>query len=167
MELHSQFIQNDKVIKTHWVEDEPTHNMQSNDHIGGVHAICFYGDKIVVVYAPEKNRWTPPGGGVEPGETYEQATVREIHEESNMNVLYHQYIGYQDATDESGKKLPRQARSFCIVEPFGDFVSDPDNDITEIKLIDPKDYKQYFDWGKVGDRMMTLAMEMKKDFDKK
>ena len=54
----------------------------------------------------------------------------------------------------------RQTRSFCIVEPYGDFVSDPDGDITEIKLIDQRDYKQYFDWGKVGDRIMERAIEI-------
>ena len=29
-----------------------------------------------------------------------------------------------------------------------------------IKLIDPKDYKQYFDWGAVGERVMARALEM-------
>jgi hypothetical protein len=29
-----------------------------------------------------------------------------------------------------------------------------------IKLIDPKDHKQYFDWDAVGDRIMARAMEM-------
>ena len=38
-------------------------------------------------------------------------------------------------------------------------ISDPDDDITEIKLIDPKDYKQYFDWGENGDRIMKKAIE--------
>ena len=59
----------------------------------------------------------------------------------------------------------RQVRMFCIVEPYGDFVSDPDGDVTEIKLIDPKDYKQYFDWGEIGDRIVERAVEMKKEYD--
>ncbi len=170
MEIRSQFQYNGKTCYTHWVEEEPTHNLQpkgtKGDRVGGVHAICFYGDKMIVVYAGDKNSWGPPGGGIEKGETYEQATVREIQEESNMRVLYQHFIGYQDVSDEFHVIQERQARVFCIVEPYGDFMSDPDHDITEIKLIDPKDYKQYFDWGEVGDRMMKLALEMKKDFDK-
>jgi hypothetical protein len=50
----------------------------------------------------------------------------------------------------------------CIVEPYGDFESDPDNDISEIKLIDPKDYKQYFDWKEIGDRIVKKAVELNK-----
>src|SRR3990167_7338674 len=59
-------------------------------------------------------------------------------------------------------RIIRQVRSFCIVEPIGNFAADPDGDVTEIKLIDPKDYKQYFDWGKIGERVMSRAMELKK-----
>ena len=131
----------------------------------GVHAFCFCGDKLVVVYHQDKKCWTPPGGGIEKGETYEQAVVREVQEETNMKILYQELIGYQDIY-EPGRTI-RQTRSFCIVEPYGDFVSDPDGDISEIKLIDPKDYKQYFDWLKIGDRIMERAMEMKQDYDNK
>ena len=39
--------------------------------------------------------------------------------------------------------------------------SDPDGDVTEVKLIDPKDYKIYFDWGIVGDRLMGWIILIK------
>ena len=39
------------------------------------------------------------------------------------------------------EKIIRQTRSFCVVEPYGEFVADPDGDITKIELINPKDYK--------------------------
>ena len=31
----------------------------------------------------------------------------------------------------------------------------------EIKSISPKDYKQYFDWGEVGDRIVQRTMQLK------
>jgi ADP-ribose pyrophosphatase YjhB (NUDIX family) len=128
--------------------------------ISAVHALCFYGDKLVIVYSEKKGIWTPPGGGVEGDETAEEATIREIKEETNMKVLKHRFIGYQDITTPKG--LVTQTRSFCIVEPYGEFVADPDEgEITEIKLIDPKDHQQYFDWGKIGDRIMERALELK------
>jgi ADP-ribose pyrophosphatase YjhB (NUDIX family) len=171
MEIRSQYEYNGKTFNSHWIEDEPTHNLHpkgtNGDRVGGVHAICFCRDKIVMAYEEKKKRWGPLGGGIEKSETYEQAVVREIQEESNMKVLYQNYIGYIDVSDIEGNMVERQARVFCIVEPYGDFVSDPDQDITEIKLIDPKDYKQYFDWGEIGDRIMELAIGMKKDFDTK
>ncbi len=128
--------------------------------ISAVHALCFCGDKLVIVYSERKGIWTPPGGGVEDDETAEEAIIREIKEESNMKVLYHQFIGYQDITGP--KEFTTQTRSFCIVEPYGDFVADPDDgEITEIKLIDPKDHQKYFNWGKIGDRIIERALELK------
>jgi ADP-ribose pyrophosphatase YjhB (NUDIX family) len=128
----------------------------------GVHAFCFCNGKFVIVFNNEKKYWTPPGGAIEPGETYEQAVIREVQEETNMKVLRQELIGFQDIYEPN--RTVRQTRSFCIVEPYGDFISDPDEDITEIKLIDPKDYKQYFDWLKIGDRIMGRAIYLNNKF---
>lgn len=46
--------------------------------IDAVHAYCFCDDKLVLVYAGSKGYWTPPGGGVEKGETVTEAVAREV-----------------------------------------------------------------------------------------
>lgn len=106
-----------------------------------------------------KSGWMPPGGGIEPGETYEEAVVREVMEETNMKVIHQELIGFQDIYEP--ERIVRQTRSFCIVEPLGDFISDPDGKVTEIKLLEPEDYKRYFDWGKIGERIMKRAIVMR------
>lgn len=130
----------------------------------GVHTFCFCGGKLVIVFNNVRKYWIPPGGGIEKGETYQEAVIREVQEETNMKVLHQELIGFQDIYEPN--RIVRQTRSFCIVEPYGDFVSDPDGDISEIKLIDPKDYKQYFNWGEIGDRIMERAQEMLKEYNK-
>ena len=77
--------------------------------IKGVHAYCFYKDKLVIVWAENKQYWTLPGGGVEPGESVEEAVAREVREESNMNVLHQELIGVQDIFE--GEKVISQTRS--------------------------------------------------------
>ncbi len=131
--------------------------------ISGVHAYCFYKDTLVVVYAEEKGYWTPAGGGVEEGESVQDAVRREVKEETNMRVLEQRLIGYQDISEP--ERVVTQTRSVCLVEPYGAFVSDPDGDITKIELIDPKYYKRYFDWGIVGDHIMQRALEIKAVMD--
>lgn len=131
-----------------------------NFNIAGVHSFCFYNDKLVIVNEG-KDYWTPPGGTIEKGETYEQASVREVKEESNMKVIYQECIGYQDFKLPEEKRVIRQVRMFCSVEPFDDFVIDPDGDILEIKLIDPKDFRKYIKWGEIGDHLMKSAIEIR------
>lgn len=164
MEIKSKLVTSSgRELDIIYMEDADPYADIEGKLLSAVHAICFYGDKLVVVYHKERKYFAPPGGGIEEGETYEQAVVREVKEETNMKVLHQELIGYQDIY-EPGRTI-RQTRSFCIVEPYGDFVSDPDGDISEMKLIDPKDYKQYFDWLKIGDRIMERAMEMLKKFN--
>ncbi|MFZ2038696.1 MAG: NUDIX domain-containing protein [Minisyncoccia bacterium] len=141
----------------YYENENPMENLEGKI-LKGVHGFCFCGGKLVVVYSDKKGYWTPPGGGIESGESYEEALIREIKEESNMRVISHQLIGHIDITEPN--RIVRQTRSFCLVEPYGDFVTDPDGDINKIELIDPKDYKKYFDWGEIGDRLMEQAVDM-------
>lgn len=145
-------------------EDNFLNNLEGKS-LQAVHAYCFYNGKLVVVYADNKGYWTPPGGGIEQGESVEEAVIREVKEETNMKVLHQEIIGYQDVYEP--EKIIRQTRSFCVVEPYGEFVVDSDGDVTKIELIDPQDYKKYFDWSAIGDRIMRRAIEMKDKFENK
>jgi len=141
-------------------------DIESLDELNGrkvdaVRAYCFYGNELVIVYSDIKGYWTPPGGGVESGETVEEAVVREILEETNMRVIKQKPIGTLEVFEPEQTKF--QVRLVCTVEPMGPFVADtdPEGDITEIKLIDPKDIKQYFDWGEVGEHVLARALELR------
>ena len=127
-------------------------------NVSGVHAFCFYKGEMVVVFSAAKGYWGPPGGGVEAGESVEEAVAREVKEETNMRVVSQRLIGFQDVFEPT--RIVTQTRSACIVEPFGPFEKDPDGDVTEIKLIDPKECKKYFDWGAVGERLLKRALEV-------
>lgn len=131
----------------------------SGNKINAVHAFCFFEDKLVLVYSDKKGAWSLPGGSVEYSESVDDAVIREVREETNMKVLKQKVIGYQSIEEPKG--LVFQTRSVCIVEPYGEFVSDPDGDVTKIILIDPKDIKNYFDWGEVGDHILYQALKLK------
>jgi len=88
-----------------------------------------------------------------------RAEGRSDEEETNMKVSHQKLIGYQDIFEPDC--VVRQVRSFCIVEPCGPFISDIDGDVMRIKLIEPKDYKRYFDWGEIGERVMKRAVSIR------
>ncbi|MBP6857675.1 MAG: NUDIX hydrolase [Candidatus Pacebacteria bacterium] len=125
------------------------------------YGVCFYEDKIFIGYDGNKNFWGLVGGSVEEGESLEQTLGREVREESNTEILNFIPIGYQKVTNTENDKNFYQLRYACLVKPYGPFIADPAGSVTEIKLIDPKDYKQYFDWGKIGERIINRAIELK------
>ncbi|MFA6446173.1 MAG: NUDIX domain-containing protein [Candidatus Paceibacterota bacterium] len=126
------------------------------------YGVCFCNGEMVIGYGGNKQNWGLIGGTIEKGETFEQTFKREIKEESNMEVILCKPIGYQKMTDTRDNSYIYQLRYFAIVKPYGPFISDPAGGITEIKLIDPVDFKKYFYWGKIGDRIISRAIEMLK-----
>ena len=126
--------------------------------VHGATAVCFYNDKLVLVYEKDKGRWNLPGGGVDGNESVEEAVIREVREETNMRVIKQAILGLQINTYPSGE-IFNHSRSVCLVEPYGPFVADPAGDVTEIKLIDPADFRQYYNWGANSDRMMEVALK--------
>ncbi len=125
------------------------------------YAACFYGEEIVIVYHGNKNTWGLVGGSIEKGETFEQTLKREIKEESNMEVLNFAPVGYQKCIDTRDSSYIYQLRYACTARPYGTFVSDPAGTITEMKLINPKDHKKYFDWGVIGEKIIERATTLK------
>jgi len=159
MQIKSEFIDDKGRLAEVTYEDADSFDHLLSKKVTQAYGVCFVEGKIVIVYSNKNNHWILPGGSIEKGETFEQCLRREVQEESNMKVLSFAPIGYQEVHCDG--KIFNQLRYICIVEPYGDFVSDPDFSITEIKLIDPQDYKSYFDWGEVGKRIMQRALEMK------
>ncbi|KND49858.1 MAG: hypothetical protein AB198_00420 [Parcubacteria bacterium C7867-003] len=125
------------------------------------YGVCFCEDKIVIGFGGHKNSWGLIGGTIEKGETLDETFAREIQEEANMEVIKKLPVGYQKVIDTRDNSFVYQLRYVAITKPFGPFVSDPAGSITEIKHIDPKDYKQYFNWGKTGERVIQRAVELR------
>lgn len=159
MIINDFMVWKDRKIKLVWHDCDSFDDLPK-DKLQQSYGVCFYGNKLVITRGGF-GKWNIVGGHIEKGETPEEALEREVIEETNMKVLKQIPIGYQEVFEPEGK-LVFQLRSFCIVEPIGRFKRDPAESVTEIKLINPKDYKKYFDWGKIGNRIMEMAIEILK-----
>jgi len=128
-----------------------------------VYGVCFVKNKMVVVFGEggkNGNGWGLVGGHVEKGESFEETLIREVQEETNMKVIKCTPVGVQKVISPNGK-IYYQLRYFAFVEPIGKFEKDPAGSVSKIKMINPKEYKKYFDWGEIGDRIIGRAIELK------
>lgn len=158
MEIKSQFEYGGKTAYVTYKDRDSFDDLKSKN-VTQVYAVCFWEDKVVLVHNTGQNSFSLPGGGLERGETFEGCLEREVKEETNMKVLTFAPIGYQEVTDLKEPAI-FQLRYACTVEPYGDFVSDPDGDVDGIKTINIEEFKQHIKWGEVGDRIFERALEL-------
>lgn len=125
-----------------------------------VYGVCIYDGKMIIGYGGKKDSWGLIGGTIENGETFLETLTREIQEESNMEVLSAIPVGYQKVTDTRDGSFVYQLRYACTARPHGPFISDPAGSVTKIASIAPEEYKQYFNWGQIGERIISRALEL-------
>lgn len=61
--------------------------------IESVFGIVFHQDKVLLIKRSDAPMWAFPGGGVERGETPEETTVRELKEETGLDVSIIRLVG--------------------------------------------------------------------------
>lgn len=78
----------------------------------GVSICIFRGDEVLLVQrskAPGEGSWAPVGGGIEPGETAEVAALREVAEETGVEIRLVGRVGRREiVTGEFDPARPRR-----------------------------------------------------------
>src|SRR5438067_7769104 len=59
----------------------------------GVNALIFDQGRILLAHRRDIDWWNLPGGGMEVGETVDEAVVREVREETGLEVQVEQLVG--------------------------------------------------------------------------
>jgi 8-oxo-dGTP diphosphatase len=104
--------------------------------------IEFPSNKILLVKRATvvfKGYWALPGGRVDAGETVEQAVVREVREETGLQVKIVRKIGeYHERGVQDGIEYDYYPACF-LVKPMSEKIKRQKKEIEEIRLVDLKD----------------------------
>jgi 8-oxo-dGTP diphosphatase len=121
---------------------EPMLHKERDGEVVG--AILRPNDKLIAITKPfyPKGTYRFPSGGIEVGESIEEALYREIHEETNLIVEIAQYVAIVQYTVEAS---PRHFTShvFLVKEKGGKLACvDEDEQISEYREIDLEDLQK-------------------------
>jgi 8-oxo-dGTP diphosphatase len=99
--------------------------------------IPFPPDKVLLIKRrtlPFKGYWALPGGRVDPGESVEQTIVREVKEETGLDVIVVRKIGdYHEQGVQEGEEYDYYPACF-LVKTLGGEIKKQESEIEEIKL---------------------------------
>jgi 8-oxo-dGTP diphosphatase len=87
--------------------------------------------EIAVVHRPVHEDWSFPKGKLEPGETFELAARREVHEETGMLCRLIRFIGHTEYVDRKGR--PKAVAYWVMAAQSGSF--QPNAEVDELRWV--------------------------------
>jgi 8-oxo-dGTP diphosphatase len=87
--------------------------------------------RVLVVHRPGHDDWSFPKGKAEAAESWEDAALREVEEETGLRCEIGEYLGSALYDVTEGPKEVRYYRMACTGEPM------PDTEVDEVRWANP------------------------------
>jgi ADP-ribose pyrophosphatase YjhB (NUDIX family) len=129
-----------------------------------VSGLCFNKDgKILMIGS---HHWNIPGGKPEVGETVEETLVREVREESNVEITHFEPLGvmmiiYPNNPNKKEGEIFYQLRFIAKIEKINTQIPDPaGGKIRKRMFVEPEKCIEYVNWGYEAERMFDSAKKL-------
>jgi 8-oxo-dGTP diphosphatase len=93
------------------------------------------GAEICVVHRPRYGDWSLPKGKLDPGESFEEAALREVREETGLRCSLIRELGSTQYSDGRGR--PKTVRYWLMKIEGGEF--EPNDEVDELRWMAPSE----------------------------
>ena len=90
--------------------------------------------EIVVVHRPRYDDWSFPKGKLDPGETFEEAALREVREETGLTCRLGPELAFAHYEDNKGR--PKLVR-YWLMAVIDDPGFEPNDEVDELRWLTP------------------------------
>jgi len=98
--------------------------------------------EVACIYREARGDWTFPKGKLDPGETFEQAALREVLEETNMVCEVVRFVGTTNYTHRKGK--PKIVAYYLMHVATGEFT--PNDEVDELVWLPLERVREHLTW---------------------
>jgi 8-oxo-dGTP diphosphatase len=91
--------------------------------------------QVAIVHRPRYDDWSLPKGKLDAGESFEQAALREVEEETGLTCRLKHAIG--DTSYRDRKDRPKLVRYFEMEPTGGEFT--PNDEVDELRWVAPEE----------------------------
>ena len=111
-----------------------------------VEAYIIFENKILLVHHTKTDKWLPPGGHIDPNETFDEAVIREVKEETDLDI---EFLHKETATKDDNIVTHLALPFYADVHTVGDhnhaclfYLCKPKHDHVKISP-ESKDFKWF------------------------
>jgi 8-oxo-dGTP diphosphatase len=109
--------------------------------------------KVALVHRPKYDDWSLPKGKLDPGESFEQAALREVEEETGLRARLLRELPSTEYNDANGR---RKLVRYWEMEPLdGEFA--PSKEVDELRWLPPEEAAALLSYDH--DREVLAALE--------
>src|SRR5918999_645203 len=108
--------------------------------------------QVAVVHRPRYDDWTLPKGKLDPGESFEQAALREVEEETGLHCRLGRELPSSKYIDPKGR---RKVVRYWQMEPLeGEFK--PNKEVDELRWAEPEEASELLTYERDVDVLAAL-----------
>jgi 8-oxo-dGTP diphosphatase len=123
---------------------------------GIVHRFVLGGRvEIACIFREARGDWTFPKGKLDDGETFEQAALREVVEETGMRCQVVRFVGTTNYTHRKGK--PKIVAYYLMSVDEGEFT--PNEEVDELVWLPIEQVRAHLTWDR-DQELFDLVMQM-------